>query len=198
LDPVIKVGIFLAAFGLLLVIGRMLASSSEVHASTLPHPHLGDPGTLPDSTTEEGKRHSLVGSEIEFPIQLPPVQRLGNGTFNRPIVTNYYFAKTDLVRGPSDPNGFVDEFTMEMMDPATGERMKYQYTVATPAGLRQYLEEQRFDSLYIDSSTVIVTRWDLGMILQTVIDQIMQDSATEDRRKDQPADARQPADRSEE
>jgi hypothetical protein len=196
LDPAIKIAIFLAAFGLLLVIGRMLSSASEIHASTLPHPHLGDP-IAPAAESEERQEPALVGSEIAFPIQLPLRQRLPNGTFNRPIITNYYFAKTDLVQGPSDPSSFVDEFTVEVMDPETDARMKYLYSVATPAGLRRYLDEQHFDSLYMYSGTVIVSRWDLGMILQTVVEQMMQHRTSEDEAKDLPADTPHPLDHSE-
>jgi hypothetical protein len=196
LEPAIKIAIFLAAFGLLLVIGRMLSASSEVHASTLAYPRLDNP-IAPEAASEERQGPALVGSEIPFPIQLPPRQRLPNGTFNRPIITNYYFAKTDLVQGPADPSSFVDEFTVEVMDPETGARMKYQYSVATPAGLRRYLEEQHFDSLYMYSGTVIVGSWDLGMILQTVVEQMMQHRASEDQARDQPADAPHPSDHSE-
>ncbi len=179
MDPV-KIVVFLAVFGLLLVIGRALSSSSEVHAAA---GHAFQPGTLPgpgEAIAEEPSQPVLVGSEMQFPIQIPPVMRREDGSFNRPIFTNYYFAKTDLVRGPSDPNSFVDEFTVLAVDPGTGEGMRYRYTVATPAGLRRYLDERRFDSLYLGASTVIIARWDLGLILETVIDQIMHGHVPED------------------
>jgi hypothetical protein len=181
MDPV-KITIFLAAFGLLFLVGRALSSSSEVHAAGRPV----QPGSLPESVedlAQQPTQPALVGSEIEFPIQIPPVKQRPDGTFNRPIFTNYYFAKTDLVRGPSDPNCFADEFTLEALYPGTGERITYQYTVATPAGLRQHLEENRFDSLYIEARTVIIARWDLGLILRTLIDQIMQENAAEDEER---------------
>src|SRR5262249_2904805 len=178
MDPV-KIVVFLAVFGLLLVIGRALSSSSEVHAAG----RAFQPGTLPGSgeaIAEEPTQPVLVGSEMEFPIQIPPVTRREDGSFNRPIFTNYYFAKTDLVRGPSDPNSFVDELTVLAVDPGTGEGLRYQYTVATPAGLRQHMDERRFDSLYLGASAVIIARWDLGLILETVIDQIMHGHVAED------------------
>jgi hypothetical protein len=177
-DPV-KITIFLAAFGLLFLIGRALSSSSEVHAAMRPS-QRGDTLGPVEADAEEQTQPALVGSEIEFPIQIPPMKQRLDGTFNRPIFTNYYFAKIDLLRGPADPDCFVDEFTLQTQDPGTEERITYQYTVATPAGLRQYLEEERFDSLYIEARTVIIARWDLGLILRTVIDQIMQESAHEE------------------
>lgn len=192
MDTAIKIGIFLAVFGLLLVIGRMLSTWGEVHASTLPRP-----SRPPEVAAEERRGPALVGSEIEFPIQIPPIQRLRNGIFNRPIIKNYYLAKTDLVHGPEDAACFVDEFTLQVQDPGSEDRWQYQYTVATPAGLRQYLEEKHFDSLYFESKVVIVARWDLGMILQTVIDQIMHDNASEDEGRGQTAPTQGQADDSE-
>jgi hypothetical protein len=175
-DPV-KIAIFLVVFGLLLVIGRMLSASSEVHAAQLPLP---EPQTrsagAPDSSESDGfKQRDLTGAEIEFPIQLPPVARLGDGRFNRPIVRNYYFAKTDLLRGPADPASFCDEFFIELQDPQSGHVWTYDYTVATPAGLHQVMNSEKFDSLYLAGNAVVISGWDLRMVLHTVMDEIMKE-----------------------
>jgi hypothetical protein len=174
LDPV-KIVIFLAVFGLLLVIGRMLAASSEVHASQLPRPQT-QPGNVPatdDAGNDERANPSAIGAEIDFPIQLPPVAKLGDGHYNRPLVRNYYFAKTDLLRGPADPTSFCDEFFIDLQDPESEHLWTYDYTVATPAGLQQVMNSEKFDSLYLAGNVVVVARWDLRMILHTVMDEIM-------------------------
>jgi hypothetical protein len=175
LDPV-KIIIFLAAFALLLVLGRMLSSASEVHAAELPHP--GALGSAPaiaeeggDSEEQEGA--ALTGAEIAFPIQIPPVTRMDDGRYNRPNFLNYYFSKTDLVRGPDDPTCFFDELTVEAQDPESEHIWNYVFTVATPSGLRRVMEEEKFASLYLDGSAVIVPRWDLPMVLHTVVDEIV-------------------------
>ncbi|MGH9568131.1 MAG: hypothetical protein ACRD4F_00730, partial [Candidatus Angelobacter sp.] len=49
-----------------------------------------------------------------------------------------------------------------------------EYTIATPAGLQQMMKEKGFTSLYFDAPVVIVSRWDLRGVLQTVVDEIMQ------------------------
>jgi hypothetical protein len=170
LDP-IKIVIFIAAFGLLLLVGRMLASAGEVHASSLPPPSL--PPDEPSGAGEESRRPPLTGAEIEFPIKLPPVKRTPDGTYNRPVFLNYYFGKTDLVKGPPDPASFFDEFTLEAEDPETGQKQVFEYTVATPTGLRQTMDQEKFASLYIESKTVIVDRWDLPLILETISEEIM-------------------------
>ena len=135
MDP-IKIVIFIAAFALLLWVGRMLASAGEVHAASLP-----TPSPTPDDSAggEETRRPVLTGAEIDFPIKLPPVRRMADGTYNRPVFLNYYFGKTDLEKGPPDPASFFDEFTLEAEDPETGQKQVFEYTVATPAGVRQVM-----------------------------------------------------------
>lgn len=178
MDP-IKIVIFIAAFGLLLLVGRMLASAGEVHAAALPRPST--PRDEPDVVPGENKRPALIGAEIEFPIKLPPVKRMPDGTYNRPVFLNYYFAKTDLVNGPADPTSFFDEFTLEGEDPATGHKQIFEYTVATPAGLRQVMDQEKFASLYIESKTVIVARWELALILETISEEIMKSYGHNDK-----------------
>lgn len=178
MDP-IKIVIFIAAFALLLLVGRMLASSGEVHASSLPRPST--PESEPSGAGEESRRPALTGAEIEFPVKLPPVRRMADGTYNRPVFLNYYFGKTDLVKGPEDPTSFFDEFTLEAEDPETGQKQVFEYTVATPAGVRQVMDQEKFESLYIDSQTVIVSRWDLRLILETISEEIMKHYGEKDR-----------------
>jgi hypothetical protein len=177
LDP-IKIVIFIAAFALLLLLGRMLASAGEVHASSLPPPSFP-----PDESSGAGEESLLpapTGAEIEFPIKLPPVTRMPDGTYNRPVFLNYYFGKTDLVKGPPDPASFFDEFTLEAEDPETGQQQIFEYTIATPAGLRQVMDQEKFASLYIESKTVIVVRWDLSLILETISEEIMKSYGQKD------------------
>jgi hypothetical protein len=173
-DPV-KIVIFLAVFALLLVIGRMLSASSEVHAAQLPRPEP-QPGAAPaenDTGNPDFKRPPVTGAEIDFPIQLPPVAKVGDGIYNRPIVRNYFFSKTDLIRGPADPSSFCDEFFIELQDPESKHVWTDDYTVATPAGLQQVMTSEKFDSVYLAGNVVIVARWDLRMILHTIMDETM-------------------------
>lgn len=178
MDPV-KIVIFLTAFVVLFLIGRMLSASSEVRAAQLPP----SPNSYPANSTsvEDAKDYdgagprgpALTGAEIDFPISLPPVTQLGHGTFNRPMVRNYYFKKTDLVRGPADPDSFCDEFYIELQDPDSEHIWTEDYTVTTPTGLQQVMTGEKFDSLYLAGNVVVVARWDLRIILKTVMDEIM-------------------------
>lgn len=196
MDP-LKIIVFLAVFGLLLLLGRLLSSSSEVHAAELPHPSP-QPGGAPQIAEESGDSEGrpqpvLTGAEIDFPVPLPPVRLLEDGRFNRPNILNYHFAKTDLLRGPADSSCFYDELFIQAQDPQSEHVWTYAYTVATPAGLRQFMEEQKFDSLYFDRAVIIVPRWDLAMILHTVTEEIMK-SYGQKEVKDEDEAAKEPDD----
>lgn len=176
LDPV-KIILFIAVFVALLIIGRMLAASSEVHAAELPRPapQPGSAGADVEDLVAPDRRQdaALTGAEMAFPIQIPPVTRMDDGRYNRPNFLNYYFSKTDLVRGPDDPTCFFDELTLEAQDPESEHIWNYVFTVATPSGLRKVMEEEKFASLYLDGGAVLVPRWDLPMILHTVVDEVV-------------------------
>jgi hypothetical protein len=187
-DP-FKIVLFIAAFVVLLVIGRMLSRVSEVHAASLPHSGLPDQRTPFVNTPVDdiGTRSpAVVGSEIAFPIHLASVVEHNDGSFNRPYILNYYFEKTDLLRGPEITDSLFDRLTIETSDPATGHQVNYSYTVATPAGLRRAMDEEKLSSLYLDFlPVVIVPSWKLDLILQTVVDEMIktygghEDSETE-------------------
>lgn len=173
----LKIILFAAAFAALLVLGRLLSRISEVHAASLPVANQpGSPPRLPvtpmdlPSLTEA----PAIGSEIPFPIRIPPVEQRKDGTYNRPEILNYYFENTDLLRGPVDHDSLFDVLVVETVDPGNNYRVNYGYTVATPVGLRRTMAEEKQPSLYLHSMPVIVVpRWDLALILQTIVDEIM-------------------------
>ena len=167
----IKILIFVGAFLLLLLVGRLLSASSEVHAQELPHD--GAP-LLPVQAVEDlpsPQSEVLTGAEVGFPFTLPPVTEDDKGRFNRPYYTNYYFSKTDLVRGPADPRSFVDDLFLVAQDPGSEQVWETKYVVATPSGLQQLMSQEQYASLYLDDTVVIVSEWNLPIILRTVVDE---------------------------
>ncbi len=168
----LKILIFVVAFLLLLLVGRLLSASAEVHAHELPHD--GAP-LLPVQPVEEAdvitRGEVLTGAEIGLPFSLPPVTRDEKGRFNRPYYTNYYFSKTDLVRGPADARSFYDEFFLVAQDPGSQHMWETKYIVATPAGLQQLMNQEQYVSLYLEDTVVLVSEWNLAVILRTVIDE---------------------------
>jgi hypothetical protein len=195
----LKVVIFIVAFLLLLMLGRLLSSRSEVHASQLPVP---DPenhnphsnvyvmpaavGTrLPENLDdpELQTKHALTGAEIPFPFAAPPVKRDEKGRFNRPYYLNYYFRQIDLVDGPPDRTSFCDHLTVVYQYPESSGVWEVEYLVATPSGLRDYMNRSDFDSLYLDHHAVIVREWNLATILRTLMEEQMNalNASTDDK-----------------
>lgn len=185
----IKIVIFVAAFLLLVLLGRIISSGQE---SQVPFPHepetpmpaggqeIGSTqaGTDDDEEYQGPGPPAKTGAELGFPITLPPVVRDSLGKYNRPHLLDYYFAKIDMVRGPADPACFCDQFFLRIQYPDDQNEWTYEYTVATPSGLRRVMETERFASLYFDTPVVIVDRWDLPVVLRTVTDELFKNYQT--------------------
>ena len=186
----IKVVIFIVAFLLLLMLGRMLSSRAEVHASHLPIPDPEDhtpqsnvyvmpaavgarPPGYPDDPEYRPGKQALTGAEIPFPFAAPPVKRDKNGRFNRPYYLNYYFRQIDLVEGPPDRTSFCDHLTIVYRYPESESVWENEFLIATPSGLRDFMNRSDFDSLYLDHATVIVREWNLAAILRTLMEEQM-------------------------
>jgi hypothetical protein len=173
----LKIAVFVAAFVLLVVIGRILSA----HAERYPAPPLepaqpdGAAGARDFMVHQGGRRPAMTGEELGFPIAIPPVKADNAGKYNRPFFKNYYFHKTDLVAGPPDPTSFCDELFLDAQHPEGAIRWTYRYTVATPNGLQQVMNEESYASLYFDVPVIVVSRWDLAVILSTVVEEIMKD-----------------------
>src|SRR5262249_15386233 len=96
-----------------------------------------------------------------------------DGRYNRQEFVNYFFDEIDLVQGPPDPSSFADEFSVETRNPEDGFTYTHRFLVATPAGLQRSMEAEHLPSLYLRGQVVIVPRWDLKLILETVVQEII-------------------------
>jgi hypothetical protein len=173
MDPV-KVLIFVGAFLLFLLLGKKLSTSDDSHAVPgIPVPFIEDSAVSIEEEEEKNKQPAAVGADLPFPLRLPDLELRDDGTYNRPQFLNYYFAKIDLITGPPDPNSFCDEFFIETRDPKNKHQATYQYLVATPAGLQRQMQSERLSALYLDNQTVIVASWDLTLILDTTVQEII-------------------------
>ena len=167
MDPA-KVVIFLGAFLLLVFLGRKLSSRGE--SIPIPAPISTD-GPVGDG--KQTKQPAVIGAELPFPISLPDLVRDPDGRYNRPEFHNYYFEKTDLISGPADPATFYDYFFLEARDVENDHRIHYKYFVATPLGLQKALASNHLPALYLKEHAFIFARWDLPLILETVIAHII-------------------------
>lgn len=171
----LKIAIIVAGIALLYLIGRWLSPAVDRREDFLVRSNGPDPAPVGDEGKwSERNGPPVAGAEIKFPIALPPVVQQFDGTYNRPEITNYFFLKTDLLQGPSDHDSFSDELHVEGRDPGNKYPLEYIYTVATLAGLKRVMEDNHLASLYLDT-VVIIERWDLPLILRTVMDDIIKD-----------------------
>lgn len=173
----LKIVIFVAAFLLLVLIGRVLSAHAESRPDMGPGPLQPEaspgPVLVEKPQTPGGKSPAVTGAEFGFPVPIPPVKQDEEGKFNRPYFLNYYFSKTDLDTGPPDATSFCDDFYLQAQDPGNQYIWNYRYVVATPSGLQKVMNTEAYASLYFDDPVVVVSRWDLKVILSTVVEEIM-------------------------
>jgi hypothetical protein len=176
MDPV-KVAIFVVAFLLLLLLGRKLSSFSESTMIT-PPPGSGIAEPVPVAAPHmAGKEPAVVGADLPFPIHVPEIKRDADGRYNRPEFLNYYFEETDLVQGPENPAAFYDDFYLLVRDIENSHTVLYKYFVATPAGLQKAMDDEHLPALYLEDQALIVPRWDVPLILDTAVKDIIKSYA---------------------
>jgi hypothetical protein len=164
-----KLAIFLLFFVAFIIVARRLFSDGA-------HPYPADyPPPFPNEADDyqDAKQPAVIGSELPFPVGLPPVQQLPDGRYNRPNILNYYFSNLDLKTGPENPRSFCDQLFVEFESPETGARWTNEYTVASPFGLQSLLDETG-QNLCFDGTVIIVPRWDIALILRTVLDDVVE------------------------
>jgi hypothetical protein len=173
MDP-IKIIIFVAAFLVLLLLGRKLSAVEEVHASPPELPQLSSEPMIHIAKEDtKPKSPAAVGADLPFPLQLPELELRDDGTYNRPEFLNYYFGEIDLIAGPPNSTSFCDEFFVETRDPKDEHLGTYRYLVATPAGLQAEMDSEHVSTLNLGDQAVIVSRWDLTLILDAVVKDII-------------------------
>lgn len=188
MDP-IKVVIFVAAFLLLLLLGRKLSAMGESSITPVaprPEPVVDEPVVIAPPRSA-GKEPAVVGAELPFPIHVPEIKRAADGRYNRPEFLNYYFEATDLVRGPENLAAFYDDFYVLVRDFETNHTAFYKYFVATPSGLQKAMDDEHLPALYLEEQALIVSRWDVQLILDAAVKDIMKSYAERKDDKDEHA-----------
>ena len=124
---------------------------------------------------------------MPFPIHVPEIKRDVDGRYNRPEFLNYYFEETDLMRGPENPASFYDDFYVLVRDIENNHTAFYKYFVATPAGLQKAMDDEHLPALYLEEQALIVSRWDVQLILDAAVKDIMKSYAERKDDKDEHA-----------
>ena len=173
MDP-IKIAIFVVAFLLLLLVGRKLSATEEIHGAQLPQPDpVPGPPREEVAEAEQQRDISVVGADLPFPVRLPELEQDDDGKYNRPEFLNYHFSKIDLLDGPADRRCFFDEFFVETRDPKDEHVGTYKFLVATPAGVQRAMEEERKSLIYLEEHAIMVDHWDLTLILNAAVQEII-------------------------
>lgn len=86
-------------------------------------------------------------------------------------VTRLNFLHFDAVPGPPDPECFVDELIVELLDPVEDYRWTVTFVVATPAGVRKLMDDERW-SFFYSTEIFVVRRYDFPTIRQAVYGRI--------------------------
>jgi hypothetical protein len=162
-DP-IKVAIFVVAFLLLLLLGRKLSATEEIHGAQVPQPPPVLDPPVQEEVSEPQRGGTTVGADLE---------QDDDGKYNRPEFLNYHFSKIDLLHGPADPRCFFDEFFIETRNPQDEHIGMYKFLVATPAGLQRAMDEERQSLLYLEEHAIIVDHWDLTLMLNAAVQEII-------------------------
>jgi hypothetical protein len=134
------------------------------------------PESPADSPTPDAKELLAEGdsrasewppSAAEVAASLPFDPSLG-----RLRITKFFFAKTDAVPGPSDPEVFADELHIQLYDPDSGHYWWQSHFVATPQGLARILSEKAWRYLHAPD-IVVLPRYDLEEIRRAAVSRIV-------------------------
>ena len=122
-----------------------------------------------DEIYAENKMRSaqaIAGGKADRANAAPVASDLG-----RVRVTQFNFAHFDAVPGPPDPECFADELILDLYDSVSDFRWTATYVVATPAGIRKMMDDERWSFFYA-TEIFIVRRYDLQTIREAVYGRI--------------------------
>ena len=127
-----------------------------------------DERTAQDIYAESRRRdqQAFVSSKADGNKTAPVSSDLG-----RVRVLQFNFAHFDAVPGPPDPESFADELILELYDPISDFRWTSTYVIATPAGIRKLMDDERWNFFYA-TEIFVVRRYDLQIIREAVYGRI--------------------------
>jgi hypothetical protein len=87
-------------------------------------------------------------------------------------IVQMYFAKFDYEPGPPDPKCFADELFVRLYNADHDYEWTGSYFVATPQGLDEMLQTEKWDYAYADGA-IFVRKYDAKVIRQAVVEQLV-------------------------
>ena len=92
------------------------------------------------------------------------------GERNNLVLLDYGFRNIDLRSGPADARDFFDELIVTFYDRSTGHRWNREFQVCTPSGIARYMQDQHWHSLRMDGGLIVVDKYDINLIKETILD----------------------------
>ena len=86
-------------------------------------------------------------------------------------IKKFFFDKTDVFPGPSDPEIFADDLHLELYDPDSGHSWWQSFFIATPQGLAAILREKHWRYLHAPD-VLVFPRYDLEEVRRAVVSRI--------------------------
>jgi hypothetical protein len=140
---------------LLILVAIMAAIMAAGRISSGPPPNEDFKPLDRPEPENEPKQVPAVGTEIPFPFDIRELESEYGEAAIRPRILNYYFARTDLVRGPEDRDVFYDELSVEYHNDENNHRWTSTHMVVTPRGIERMMAEQSWRSLYGDGMIIV-------------------------------------------
>jgi hypothetical protein len=167
-DDIIKVLVFVAAGGGLLLLGRW---SSRLSAARDGVPPADAPTPDAAELKQDGKSapKAWPPSAEEVAASLPYDPLLGKFRIRK-----FFFKKTDAIPGPDNPEVFADELYIELYDPDSDHSWWQSYFVATPQGLAKILRERSWKYLHAPQ-ILVMPKYDLEEVRRAAVSRIMSD-----------------------
>jgi hypothetical protein len=149
-----KLAIYVVAIIAFYAIARWVSSRTESS-------QIYQPPQIPEPPPVE----TLIAPQAPPPVRTDPVETV--------ILDDIWFDNFDVKIGPPDPKRFCSEMTATVRIPGYYER-KWDTTVpvATPEGIRDKIQNERWSSLYMPD-LIVVDHYDLKEICDTLIDHIL-------------------------
>jgi len=130
--------------------------------------HSGDEYRVFDPRLRARFDHKFAdSSRAEKALNTAPVA----DDLGRVRVMQFNFAHFDAFPGPPDPECFADELILELYEPTTDFRWTVTYVVATPPGIRKFMDDEQWTFFYA-TEIFIVRRYDLEAIRRAVYGRI--------------------------
>ena len=161
----LKLIVLIVVGGGLLALGRWSsgrAGTGEDLPSNIPTP---DPKDLIPDPVSNPKVWPPSAEQVAASLPYDP-------SLGRIQIRKFFFDKTDVSPGPTNPEVFADDLHIELYDPDSGQSWWQPFFVATPAGLAAILREKNWRYLHAPE-ILVLPRYDLEEIRRAVVSRIV-------------------------